>query len=92
MTTMKAALFDGKGAMELAEVARPTPGPGDAIVQIRASGVCGSDLQMNADKTEPDEQPAGHEVAGEVVEVGEGWTVIEITQAAAPASLSLGRE
>ncbi|MCH7627076.1 MAG: zinc-binding dehydrogenase, partial [Chloroflexi bacterium] len=25
-----------------------------------------------ADKTEPDEQPAGHEVAGEVVEVGEG--------------------
>ena len=72
MTTMKAALFDGKGVMELTEVARPEPGPGDAIVRIVASGVCGSDLQMNADKTEPDEQPAGHEVAGEVVEVGEG--------------------
>ena len=72
MTTMKAALFDGKGTMELAEVAKPEPGPGDAIVRIRASGVCGSDLQMNADKTEPDQQPAGHEVAGEVVEVGEG--------------------
>ena len=72
MTTMKAALFDGKGVMELTEVARPTPGPDDAVVRILASGVCGSDLQMNADKTEPDEQPAGHEVAGEVVEVGEG--------------------
>ena len=72
MTTMKAALFDGKGVMELTEVARPEPGPGDAIVRIVTSGVCGSDLQMNADKTEPDEQPAGHEVAGEVVEVGEG--------------------
>ena len=72
MATMKAALFDGKGTMELTEVARPEAGPGDAVVRIIASGVCGSDLQMNADKTEPDEQPAGHEVAGEVVEVGEG--------------------
>ena len=39
---------------------------------MRAVGICGSDLQMNAHKTEPDAVPAGHEVAGEIAEVGEG--------------------
>ena len=72
MATMKAALYDGEGAMRLADVARPVPGPGDALIRVRASGICGSDLLVNWERTTPDERPAGHEVAGEIVEVGEG--------------------
>jgi threonine dehydrogenase-like Zn-dependent dehydrogenase len=47
---------------------KPEAGPGDAVVQVYATGICGSDLQMNVDKTQADENPAGHEVAGEIVE------------------------
>ncbi len=72
MPTMKAAFFDGKGKMVVREHRRPEAGPGDALVRVYATGICGSDLQMNADKTKPDENPAGHEVAGEIVEVGGG--------------------
>ncbi len=72
MATMQGAFFDGSGRMEVRELPKPETGTGDVIVRVRSVGVCGSDLQMNVDKTEPDQLPAGHEVAGEIVEVGEG--------------------
>ena len=34
-------------------------------------GICGSDLKGYKDRDEPESLPAGHEVAGEIVEVGE---------------------
>ena len=70
MPKMKAAFFDGDDAMMLTDTAAPEPGPEDVVVRVRATGICGSDLLMNADKTEPDAVPFGHEVAGEIVEVG----------------------
>jgi len=72
MATMKAAFFDGDTSMMLADVAVPEPGPDDVIIRVRATGICGSDLLMNVDKTEPDQIPFGHEVAGEIAEVGAG--------------------
>ena len=72
MTTMKAGLYDGDGAMQLAEVARPKPGPGDVVAQVRCTGICGSDLLNYYKNTTPETLPAGHEVAGEIAEVGEG--------------------
>ena len=70
MATMRGAFFDGTGRMKVHGTPKPEPGPGDVIVRVRSVGICGSDLQMNADKTEPDRLPAGHEVAGEIVEIG----------------------
>jgi len=78
MTTMTAALFDGKGAMNLAEIEKPVAGPGDAVVRSRGVGICGSDLLNYADKTTPDTVPGGHEVAGEIVEVGEGVDPVRV--------------
>jgi len=72
MATMTAAFYDGNGKMELHDHPRPTAGPGQAVIRIRACGICGTDLQMNVDKDAPDLDPAGHEVAGEVVEIGDG--------------------
>ena len=71
MPQMKAAFFDGDNAMTLTDIAAPEPGPEDVVIRVRATGICGSDLLMNADKTEPDAIPFGHEVAGEIVEVGD---------------------
>ena len=91
MTTMKAALFDGEGVMRLTELPKPTLGPLDALVRVRAVGICGSDLLMNADKTEPDDLPTGHEVAGEIVEVGEGVDPARIGERVAVETIGHGR-
>ena len=42
MATMKAALHDGKSTMIVTDVRRPEAGPRDALIRIRAVGVCGS--------------------------------------------------
>jgi threonine dehydrogenase-like Zn-dependent dehydrogenase len=72
MAMMRGAFFDGSGGMEVRDMPRPEAGRGDVIVRVRSVGICGSDLQMNVDKTEPDQLPAGHEVAGDIVEIGDG--------------------
>ena len=67
--------------LRLAERPVPRPGPGELLVQVRACGVCGSDLHMI--EREPDgymssADPArlpvalGHEFSGVVSEVGPG--------------------
>ena len=91
MATMIVGLHDGKETVRLAEIERPVPGPGDALIRVRASGICGSDLLMNADKTEPDTRPSGHEVAGEIVEVGEGVAHTRIGERVAVDLLGHGK-
>ncbi len=91
MATMRAALFDGRGHMQVTDFNQPEVGPGDAVVRVRATGICGSDLQMNADKTEADDSPAGHEVAGEIVEVGAGVDLAMIGQRFALETIGHGR-
>jgi len=56
--------------MRISDIEKPVAGTSDVIVRVRSVGICGSDLLMNAEKTEPDAVPAGHEVAGEIVEIG----------------------
>ena len=88
---MLAGLYDGKDTVHIAEIERPMAGPGDALVRIHASGICGSDLLLNADKTEPDTVPFGHEVAGEIVEVGEGVDRSRIGERVAIDTLGHGK-
>lgn len=66
-------LAAGVGQVGLADIPEPTPGPGEALIAVRAAGICGTDLHIYHDefKTSPP-VVLGHEVAGEVVAVGEG--------------------
>ncbi len=91
MLTMLAALHDGKGAMQLAEIQRPTPGPGDVIVRVRATGICGSDLLNYGMNTTPETVPGGHEVAGEVVEAGQGVPPALLGKRVAVETIGQGR-
>jgi L-iditol 2-dehydrogenase len=61
----------GKGNVELVEVPMPKIGPGDVLMKVWAAGVCGSDLNIEAD-THFYRAPVtlGHEYSGVVVEVG----------------------
>ena len=70
MDKMKAALHDGIHTVKVSAIDKPMASDEDVIIAVRAAGICGSDLLMNNDKTEPDNIPAGHEVAGEIVEIG----------------------
>jgi D-arabinose 1-dehydrogenase-like Zn-dependent alcohol dehydrogenase len=54
------------------DVATPQIGPHEALVRVRHVGVCGTDLKIRAGRMGLDVLPLimGHEVAGEVAEVG----------------------
>src|SRR3989449_4809464 len=41
---MRGVVFLGNRKLELREFPDPTPGPGDVVVAMKASGMCGSDL------------------------------------------------
>lgn len=41
---MRGVVFLGERELELREFPDPTPGPGDVVLAIKASGMCGSDL------------------------------------------------
>ena len=60
-------------AVELTEVVVPDPGPGEAVVDIQACGVCHTDLHYREGGIN-DDFPflLGHEAAGLVAEVGPG--------------------
>lgn len=63
----------GEGNVELCHVADPSPGPGQVKIAVRAAGICGTDLHIYHDEF-PTRPPVtlGHEIAGEVVELGSG--------------------
>jgi alcohol dehydrogenase len=49
------------------------PGPGEVLVQIKAAGLCHSDLSViNGDRPRPMPMALGHEAAGIVEELGDG--------------------
>jgi 2-desacetyl-2-hydroxyethyl bacteriochlorophyllide A dehydrogenase len=56
-----------------ADVPMPLCGPGDVLVRVRAAGICHSDVHYRAGRSpvEPLPLTLGHEVAGEIVEVGQ---------------------
>src|SRR5436190_5584042 len=43
---MRGAVFLGNRKVELRTFADPTPGPGDVVIEMKASGMCGSDLKF----------------------------------------------
>ena len=76
---MRSVRTAGVGVVETVRVPRPTAGPRDAVVRVRACGICGTDvtfLHMGGFPTRAhaggELRPIvlGHEPAGEVVEVG----------------------
>lgn len=82
MATMQAAVVNEFGtALTVEEYPVPTPGPGQVLVKLIASGVCHTDLHAAEGdwpvKPSPPFVP-GHEGVGEVVAVGEGVTSLAV--------------
>jgi len=57
--------------VRLEEIPKPKIGPGELLVKVLASGICGSDV-MEWYRIKKAPRVLGHEITGEIVEVGEG--------------------
>jgi L-iditol 2-dehydrogenase len=68
---MKVAIYYNNRDVRLEEMPIPTIGPGELMVKVLASGICGSDV-MEWYRVKKAPRVLGHEIAGEIVEVGEG--------------------
>jgi len=78
---MRAAVLEEYSApLRLADVPDPEPGEGEALVRVRTTGICGSDLKLASGALARAASRAttglpripGHEVAGELVEPVDG--------------------
>ena len=80
---MRGAVFLGNRKVELRNFPDPTPGPGEVVIEMKASGMCGSDLKFyrsapgEAQKSlgfSADAEPfiGGHEPCGVVAARGPG--------------------
>ncbi|HHY34302.1 MAG TPA: L-threonine 3-dehydrogenase [Firmicutes bacterium] len=72
----------GYGAI-LADVPRPRPGPGEVLIEVKATSICGTDHHIYiwnewAQNRIKPPQVMGHELAGEVVELGPGVKSVKV--------------
>jgi alcohol dehydrogenase len=77
--TMRAAVFHGPGDIRIDEVPRPTPGPGEAVIRVTLTTICGTDVHIL--KGEYPVTPGtivGHEPVGVIDELGAGVTGYEV--------------
>lgn len=78
-TTVKGVIARSTAApVEVVDIVVPEPGPGEAVVEVQACGVCHTDLHYREGGIN-DEFPflLGHEAAGVVEAVGPGVTEVE---------------
>lgn len=77
---MRAAVFDAPFALRLGEVARPEPGPGEAVVLVAAAGLCAGDLYIFLGKSPYATYPCigGHEISGTVAALGPGASGVAV--------------
>ena len=70
---MKAVMkvASGVGHIEVRDIAEPSPGPDEVKIRIHAAGICGTDIHIYKDEFRSRPPVVlGHEVAGQIVEVG----------------------
>ncbi len=68
---MKVAMYYNNRDVRLEEMPVPSIGPGELLVRVQASGICGTDV-MEWYRIQKAPLVLGHEIAGEVAGVGEG--------------------
>ena len=70
---MRAARINQPGQMQILEIPRPEPAPGEVLVRVMASGICGTDIHIfRGEYLGGYPVIPGHEFAGVVEAVGSG--------------------
>jgi L-iditol 2-dehydrogenase len=71
-TTMRAAVYRGINDIQVETMPVPTIGPGELLVKVATCGICGTDLKKIYTGSHSAPRIFGHEMAGTIVQVGEG--------------------
>ena len=71
---MKAAVLEALEKLTVKEIEKPCIKEGEILLKVKACAVCGSDIRIFHHGNPRVKPPAiiGHEISGEIVEVGEG--------------------
>src|SRR5438034_9597883 len=75
--TMRAAMYYANDDVRIVDLPKPRIGPGEILVKVRSSGICGSDV-MEWYRRPKAPLVLGHEIAAEVVEVGTGVNRVKL--------------
>jgi len=76
---MRIAMYYNNRDVRLEEMPTPEIGPGELMVKVLASGICGSDV-MEWYRIKKAPLVLGHEITGEIVKVGEGVRSYKVGQ------------
>lgn len=74
---MRAAMYYANDDVRIVDLPTPRVGPGEILVRVKASGICGSDV-MEWYRKPKAPLVLGHEIAAEVVRVGAGVEVAQV--------------
>lgn len=79
-TTMQAAVFRGPDRLQVEDVPRPDPGPGEVLLKVARCGICGTDSHIFRGNFPAPNLPLiiGHEFAGVVDAVGPGVSHVDV--------------
>lgn len=73
MTSMRAAVFERKGKISLREVPKPQPRPGEALIRVTLTTICGTDVHiLKGEYPVKQGLVLGHEPIGVIEAVGAG--------------------
>jgi len=81
MTKMRANVFHGPDDIRVEEVNKPSPGPGDAVIRVTLTTICGTDLHIL--RGEYPVRPGliiGHEPVGVIDQLGAGVSGYRVGQ------------
>ena len=67
---MDAVIVKSNSNVEIKNVEKPSVGPGDILVKMRACGICGSDVEKVFGKYGQPSMRLGHEPAGIITQIG----------------------
>ncbi|HEV2486719.1 MAG TPA: zinc-dependent dehydrogenase [Terracidiphilus sp.] len=79
-STMRAVVYRGINDMRVETVPVPTIGPGELLIKVATCGICGTDLKKIHMGSHSAPRIFGHEMAGTVVQAGEGVTKYSVGQ------------
>ena len=69
---MKAAVYQGSQQLTIEDIPIPEPGPGEILVKVGYSAICGTDVHAFLYDIAPPGAVMGHEFSGSVVAIGSG--------------------
>lgn len=76
---MRAGIVYAKEDIRYDEIEKPVPKPGQVLIKVKYTGICGSDVpRVNGDACHYFPNVLGHEFSGTVASVGEGVTKVQV--------------